>query len=75
MHTLRSSSEKHKLVAVRTQKAKPAPKKTEQVEETEPVKSETDIVGLTDELLDEIDGLLQENAAEFVAAFVQKGGQ
>jgi len=28
-----------------------------------------------DALLDEIDGLLEVNAAEFVAAYVQKGGQ
>lgn len=30
---------------------------------------------LTDELLDEIDGLLEENAQEFVANFIQKGGE
>lgn len=29
----------------------------------------------TDELLDEIDGLLETNAAEFVRSYVQKGGQ
>jgi ubiquitin-like protein Pup len=28
-----------------------------------------------DDLLDEIDEVLEENAEEFVAAFVQKGGQ
>jgi len=28
-----------------------------------------------DDLLDEIDGLLAENAEEFVTGFVQKGGQ
>ncbi|MDY3127591.1 MAG: ubiquitin-like protein Pup [Corynebacterium sp.] len=29
----------------------------------------------TDDLLDEIDGLLETNAEEFVKAYVQKGGQ
>lgn len=29
----------------------------------------------TDDLLDEIDGLLEENAEEFVRSYVQKGGQ
>lgn len=29
----------------------------------------------TDDLLDEIDGLLEANAEEFVRAYVQKGGQ
>lgn len=29
----------------------------------------------TDELLDEIDGLLESNAEEFVRSYVQKGGQ
>lgn len=28
-----------------------------------------------DDLLDEIDAVLEENAAEFVAAYVQKGGE
>lgn len=29
----------------------------------------------TDDLLDEIDGLLESNAEEFVKSYVQKGGQ
>lgn len=29
----------------------------------------------TDDLLDEIDGLLENNAEEFVKSYVQKGGQ
>lgn len=32
-------------------------------------------VSKTDELLDEIDGMLETNAEEFVRSFVQKGGQ
>jgi len=33
------------------------------------------VTDLTDELLDEIDALLEENAEQFVLAYVQKGGQ
>ncbi len=33
------------------------------------------LVGQTDDLLAEIDGLLEENAEDFVKGFVQKGGQ
>jgi ubiquitin-like protein Pup len=29
----------------------------------------------TDDILDEIDGLLEENAEEFVRSYVQKGGE
>lgn len=29
----------------------------------------------TDDLLDEIDGVLEENAEEFVKSYVQKGGE
>ena len=38
-------------------------------EETEKLKE------YTDDLLEEIDGLLESNAAEFVKNFIQKGGQ
>lgn len=50
-----------------------------------PGKTENDILGEagqvqlstqgTDDLLDEIDGLLESNAEEFVRSYVQKGGQ
>ena len=33
------------------------------------------LTGETDDLLDEIDGVLESNAEEFVKGFVQKGGQ
>lgn len=33
------------------------------------------LVSGTDDLLDEIDGLLESNAEEFVRSYVQKGGQ
>lgn len=35
----------------------------------------TDTTQGVDDLLDEIDGVLESNAEEFVRAFVQKGGQ
>jgi ubiquitin-like protein Pup len=56
------------------QKKKHAPSKTEndQVEEV-PTESASDVE--IDDLLDEIDGVLEENAAEFVTSFVQKGGE
>ncbi|MQA34599.1 ubiquitin-like protein Pup [Modestobacter roseus] len=41
-------------------------------EASERTKEVTDDV---DSLLDEIDGVLEENAEEFVRAYVQKGGQ
>ena len=46
----------------------------EEVPET-PVAQESDIKGITDELLDEIDQVLETNAVDFVKDFVQKGGQ
>ena len=36
---------------------------------------EDDDVSETDDLLDEIDDVLEENAEDFVRAYVQKGGQ
>jgi ubiquitin-like protein Pup len=33
------------------------------------------LAGETDDLLDEIDDVLEENAEDFVRAYVQKGGQ
>lgn len=59
----------------RKQVKKPAPQKQEEVEQVEPAKSEADILAETDELMDEIDSLLEVNAEEFVANYIQKGGQ
>ena len=53
-------------------------------EETEEVEASVDtttsertkeVTDDVDSLLDEIDGVLEENAEEFVKAYVQKGGQ
>lgn len=62
-------------MAARVQAKKPAPQKEEQVEQIEPASADTEILDLTDELLDEIDGLLEVNAEEFVKSYVQKGGE
>ncbi len=47
--------------------------------EHEPVETEDarsrDVVDDVDELLDEIDDVLEDNAEEFVRGYVQKGGQ
>jgi ubiquitin-like protein Pup len=56
---------------------KPAPKKTEEVEQPEPQVEKTaeDLKAESDALLDEIDGLLEEQAEDFVRNYVQKGGE
>jgi prokaryotic ubiquitin-like protein Pup len=61
----------------REQKKKPATsRETEDVEEV-PAASESGekIKAELDELLDEIDGVLETNAEEFVKSYIQKGGQ
>lgn len=64
-------------MAERTQKQKPAPTRTEEVAEAAPAtaagsdKLKADL----DDLLDEIDGVLETNAEDFVKSYVQKGGQ
>jgi prokaryotic ubiquitin-like protein Pup len=65
-------------MAERERKQKPAPKEREQVVDEEVAaasergeKLKEDI----DDLLDEIDSVLEDNAEEFVRSYVQKGGQ
>jgi ubiquitin-like protein Pup len=61
----------------RERKQKPAPKEREEVVEEAPAetargeKLKEDI----DDLLDEIDSVLEDNAEEFVRNYVQKGGE
>ena len=65
-------------MAEREQKKKQAPAKSdEDVVEDVPTKSETGekIKGELDDLLDEIDEVLEDNAEEFVKSYVQKGGE
>jgi ubiquitin-like protein Pup len=64
-------------MAEREQIRKPAPaKKDAEIEET-PAASEKGekIKAELDDLLDEIDGVLETNAEEFVRSYVQKGGE
>lgn len=63
-------------MASRVQKQKPAPQE-QKAEATVEAKDLADqkLKEETDALLDEIDGLLEENAEEFVKNYVQKGGQ
>ena len=64
-------------MAEREQKRKAAPQKTEEVEEDviAPSGQGEKLKAELDELLDEIDEVLEENAEDFVRAYVQKGGQ
>jgi ubiquitin-like protein Pup len=64
-------------MAEREQKRRPAPAREEQevVEEAAPAKQGEKIKAELDELLDEIDEVLEENAEDFVRNYVQKGGQ
>ena len=51
---------------------------TEEVEasvDTEVNERTKEVTDDVDDLLDEIDGVLEENAEDFVRAYVQKGGQ
>ena len=61
----------------REQKKKPAPQRQEEtVEEAPPTSKQGEkIKAELDELLDEIDEVLEENAEDFVRSYVQKGGQ
>lgn len=61
----------------RVSKSKSEAKRVAELEKVEAAKNaEADKVKAeTDDLLDEIDGLLEENAEEFVRSYVQKGGQ
>ncbi len=65
-------------MAERERKQKPAPKEREEVVDDEvAAKSERGekLKEDIDDLLDEIDSVLEDNAEEFVRSYVQKGGQ
>ncbi len=64
-------------MAEREQKKKPAPQRTEEVVEDDlaPSESGEKLKAELDDLLDEIDEVLEENAEDFVRSYVQKGGQ
>ena len=65
-------------MAERERKQKPAPKEREEVVDDEVAASSERGEKLKediDDLLDEIDSVLEDNAEEFVRNYVQKGGQ
>jgi ubiquitin-like protein Pup len=65
-------------MAERTHKQRTAPERTDEVaEEAAPASSESGekLKAELDDLLDEIDGVLESNAEDFVKSYVQKGGQ
>ncbi|HWS45467.1 MAG TPA: ubiquitin-like protein Pup [Acidimicrobiia bacterium] len=65
-------------MAERERKQKPAPKEREEVVDDEvAAKSERGekLKEDIDDLLDEIDSVLEDNAEEFVRSYVQKGGE
>lgn len=65
-------------MAERERKQKPAPKEREKVVDEEVAASSERGEKLKediDDLLDEIDSVLEDNAEEFVRSYVQKGGQ
>lgn len=58
------------------QKTKSETKPAEQVKADElEAKDQQPLTDAVEDILDEIDEVLEENAAEFVAAYVQKGGE
>ncbi len=64
-------------MAQREQKRRTAPPREAEVEEAAPAQSKQGekIKAELDDLLDEIDEVLEENAEDFVRSYVQKGGQ
>jgi len=64
-------------MAEQQRRARPTPKEREQ--ESEEVAAPTEhgekLKGELDDLLDEIDEVLEENAEDFVKSYVQKGGE
>ena len=61
----------------REQKKKQAPSRSDEVVEDVPASSKQGdkLKAELDDLLDEIDEVLEDNAEEFVRSYVQKGGQ
>ncbi len=57
-------------------KTKPVPKPSqEQTVDAPPAERGEKLKGELDDLLDEIDEVLEENAEDFVKSYVQKGGE
>ena len=65
-------------MAEREQKKKQAPARTEEVADEQAATSSKkgeELKAELDDLLDEIDEVLEDNAEEFVRSYVQKGGE
>ena len=66
-------------MAERTQKAKPTTRSDDTVDAVDAAPAATEsgekLKAELDDLLDEIDGVLETNAEDFVKSYVQKGGQ
>lgn len=64
-------------MAEREQKKKTAPAREEEVVDDVPAASESGekIKAELDDLLDEIDDVLEQNAEDFVKSYIQKGGE
>lgn len=64
-------------MAEREQKRKSAPQRDEETVEEVPVGSDSGekIKAELDDLLDEIDDVLEQNAEDFVKSYIQKGGE
>jgi ubiquitin-like protein Pup len=65
-------------MAERTQKQKPTPTRQDEAAPTAETAAHADSGKLKaelDDLLDEIDGVLETNAEDFVKSYVQKGGE
>jgi ubiquitin-like protein Pup len=59
----------------RKQRTAPKERVDEEVEDLAPPKQGEELKEELDDLLDEIDSVLEENAEDFVKSYVQKGGQ
>lgn len=57
------------------QKSKSQQKREDVLEEVKAVEDKQALKDEMDALLDEIDSVLEENAQEFVAGYIQKGGE
>jgi len=64
-------------MAEHEQKRKSAPERSEEAVEEVPTGSESGekIKAELDDLLDEIDDVLEQNAEDFVKSYIQKGGE
>lgn len=62
-------------MAKRIQKTKQTSEKKTEVAEVTKTDDKQELKDELDELLDEIDEVLEENAEEFVASYIQKGGE